>query len=406
VQARVRGCRFKATWLILSLGALAALGQGQKSECARCEARGRRKLVALIRQVDPVGDETSYLLCLPIRRGHLVLGFFISIFKKKPPTAMDAFIRRVYGANPPQKSADLERSVTIAHEDLLSERVPLAEVKRVAGQLFQGPIPYSTHDLAISTALAFFKAPEFVPALAESQIGARLRVVNWAKDGKVVGPLAQSFEAALYKLYKPGQQEASQRSVANKETERKVQDAPTVKDLLIAREPPWNRVPPTVIKAIIAAITDKGLLEAFVMHSMDAGLVKRYEALDGQADPIVIRAQISQILCETGNRAIPTLAKAWAAEQIEAATKAFTLAGDTFEAAIILAKHQIPAYTGLATIFRLIGKEAEPHKHATLGLSELKKLRQHPASDVFRDLGIFPTDVLDQMERQLRDLSN
>jgi hypothetical protein len=98
-----------------------------------------------------------------------------------------------------------ERSVTIAHEDLLFECIALPEVKRLAGELFQGPIPYSTHDLAVSTALAFFKAPEFIPVLTECQIPARLRVVNWAKDGKVVGPLAQSFEAVLYRVYKPGQ---------------------------------------------------------------------------------------------------------------------------------------------------------------------------------------------------------
>jgi hypothetical protein len=100
----------------------------------------------------------------------------------------------------PRKPADLERSITIAHEDILFERVPLQEVKRVAGELFRGPIPYSTHDLAVSTALAFFKAPEFVAVLKECQVPARLRVANWAKDGKVVGPLAQSFEAVLHRV--------------------------------------------------------------------------------------------------------------------------------------------------------------------------------------------------------------
>jgi hypothetical protein len=130
------------------------------------------------------------------------------LFKKKPPTMMDGFIRLMYGANPPAKSADLERSITIAHEDLLFERLSLSEVKRKAGDLFRGPIPYSTHDLAVSTALAFFKAPEYVPALQECQIPARLRVVNWAKDGKIVKPLAQSFEEVLYRLHKPQPSEA------------------------------------------------------------------------------------------------------------------------------------------------------------------------------------------------------
>jgi len=76
------------------------------------------------------------------------------LFKKKPPTVMDALIRTIYGANPLRKSADLERSITIGHEDLLSERVPLSEVKQRACELFKGPIPYSTHDPAVSTAFA------------------------------------------------------------------------------------------------------------------------------------------------------------------------------------------------------------------------------------------------------------
>jgi hypothetical protein len=35
-----------------------------------------------------------------------------------------------------------------------------------------------------------------------------MRVVNWAKDGKVVKPLAQSFEEVLYRVYKPQPSEA------------------------------------------------------------------------------------------------------------------------------------------------------------------------------------------------------
>jgi hypothetical protein len=144
------------------------------------------------------------------------------LFKKKPPTAMDALIRAIYGANPPPKSADLERSITLAHEDLLFERVPLTEVQRVAGELIQGPIPYSTHDLAVSTALGFFKAPEFMRAVEECQIFARTRVVNWAKDGKVVSPLAQSFEEVLFRAYGPNQSEATDRPTTNQETDEPI----------------------------------------------------------------------------------------------------------------------------------------------------------------------------------------
>ena len=140
------------------------------------------------------------------------------------------------------------------------------------------------------------------------------------------------------------------------------------------------------------------------MHSINAGLVARYEALGGDSDPTVIRAQVSQIVCETGNRAIPTLAKALTADQMEEAHKALMLAVDTFEAAIALAKNQIAAYIGLATIYGLVGKTAEAHKHATLGLSELKKTRRDPASRALRDNAIIPANILDQAELQLRTL--
>ncbi len=331
------------------------------------------------------------------------------LFKRKPPTVMDGLIRAIYGANPPPRSAELERSITIAHEALLFGRVPLSEVRQRATELFKGPIPYSTHDLAVSTALAFFKAPEFMKVLSEYQILARLRVVDWAKDGAIITPLAQSFEAVLYRVYKPNLSGAPEGPMTNEEAERvprsEVQDvrSPTVKELLIARAPPWNRVAPLIINTIIEAITDKGLLEAFVMHSMKAGLVARYEALGGDTDPTVLRAQISQILCETGNRAVPSLAKALAANQNEAATKALMLARDTFEAAIALAKNQIAAYAGMAAMYGLIGKSAESHKYARLGLAEVEKMRRGPLGQALRDgSAIFPADMLDQTERQLR----
>ncbi len=144
------------------------------------------------------------------------------LLKRKLPTVMDGLIRSMYGATPPPKSADLERSITIAHEDLLFERVPLSEVKRKADELFEGPIPYSTHDLAVSTALAFFKAPEYVPALVECQIPARLRVSNWAKDRKVVSPLAKNFEEVLYAVYKPNQLEAPKLPMTDQEAEKSI----------------------------------------------------------------------------------------------------------------------------------------------------------------------------------------
>src|SRR6266567_1881813 len=130
-------------------------------------------------------------------------------FKKKPPTVMDVLVRAIYGDHPPAKSADLERAITIAHEDLLLEQVPLSDVERQATGLFNGQMPYSTHDLAVSTALTFFRKPELLDALQECQLFARMRVLNWAKAGKVVAPLVQSFEDVLYRVYKPVGQPSS-----------------------------------------------------------------------------------------------------------------------------------------------------------------------------------------------------
>src|SRR5450759_280419 len=75
-----------------------------------------------------------------------------------------------------------------------------------------------------------------------------------------------------------------------------------------AHNPQWNRISPAVVDAILDGITDRVLLEAFVVVSMENGLVTRYELLGGQdADATIIRAQISQILCEVGNRAVVSL---------------------------------------------------------------------------------------------------
>lgn len=164
-----------------------------------------------------------------------------------------------------------------------------------------------------------------------------------------------------------------------------------------ARTQPWNRVASTVVDAILDGITDKTLLEAFVVASMENGLVARYEPLgrEGSDDPTVIRAQVSQILCQTGSRAIGSFEKALKAGQRDAAAKAGCLAQDTFEAAIALAKNQIAAYTGLAAMYRMVGKRAECHDYAKRGLVELAELAFHKSA-------VLPADVLDQIERLLR----
>lgn len=132
-----------------------------------------------------------------------MFSIFRKIFRRKQYTLMDAMIHAIYGENPPAKSADVDRAVTIAHEDLLCGRVAVSEVRRIASALAAGPMPYSTHDLAIATALSFFKTSSHFDLLAEVQISARLRVLDWMTNGQVAPSVARIFEDALYRIYKP-----------------------------------------------------------------------------------------------------------------------------------------------------------------------------------------------------------
>lgn len=121
----------------------------------------------------------------------------------KPKTALDAVIIAVYGDPPPPKTAKVGEAIHIAHEMLLMELISKDEVTKVANELNSGPMPYSTHDLALSVALNFFKQPKRISELADAQMLARLQAVEWLKDKKAVPALVKSFEDTLYKLYKP-----------------------------------------------------------------------------------------------------------------------------------------------------------------------------------------------------------
>ena len=113
--------------------------------------------------------------------------------KKKPQNALDEFIFAVYGNPPPAKRANLEQAITLANE-LLMGVVPQQEVRTQGVALEDGPIPYSTHDLALSIALNFFKQPDYIPQLFTAQLMARMKALQWFKEGLAVGPLVKSFE--------------------------------------------------------------------------------------------------------------------------------------------------------------------------------------------------------------------
>ena len=168
-----------------------------------------------------------------------------------------------------------------------------------------------------------------------------------------------------------------------------------------AQTPPWDQVPSSVVDSILDGITDKVMLDAFVLTSMEQNLVPRYEALGRQSTPDIIRAQISHILCLAGNQAIALLAKALDMNDTENARKAYQLTMNAFEPAIALAKNQVVAYAGISAAYGMVSKRSESHEYAKRGLAELAEMRLTAPNDLNR---VFTPEALDQMEQHLRSL--
>ena len=126
----------------------------------------------------------------------------MSFFNKKPTNALEEFIFATYGNPPPKKRANLQQAIQLAHTDLLMEMANIADITQHAESLNAGPIPYSTHDLALSVALAFFKQPQNIEHLGTAQLMARMAALQWYQEGLVAPLLLRSFEQTLYTLYK------------------------------------------------------------------------------------------------------------------------------------------------------------------------------------------------------------
>ena len=124
-------------------------------------------------------------------------------FKKKPVTALDSMISAVYGNAPPKRRADLGHAANLASE-LLMQVVDVREISEHVIALDSGPIPYSTHELALMVTLDFFAQPALVPNLFDAQLLARMRAVEWYQQNLVAPMLVETFETILYELYKPG----------------------------------------------------------------------------------------------------------------------------------------------------------------------------------------------------------
>lgn len=193
------------------------------------------------------------------------------------------------------------------------------------------------------------------------------------------------------------------RIFGSKKTPTKPDGQPqSARSLMKARTPPWHKVPPIVIDAIFEALDATELFDCFVLSSIENNLVSRYEQLGQELDLLIIRARISDILCQTGFKRIAVLVTEFENNHIEAAKKSGFEATNLFEPAIAFSRNQIIGYLGMSTIYAVFGIKSQCQAYAERGLSELQKIKQSTAGQAIRDSAIFPPDIIDQAERQLR----
>ena len=123
--------------------------------------------------------------------------------KKKPKTALSEMYDIMYGLNAKAGHADLAKATEYAYH-LLGDIVPKQEVALIAQGLHDGELPTSTEDLALSTALNFFRRDELKKVLFRVQLQARMQMTAWLQEGKVNPMLGRVFEDDLYNRFKTG----------------------------------------------------------------------------------------------------------------------------------------------------------------------------------------------------------
>jgi hypothetical protein len=123
-------------------------------------------------------------------------------FKRKTAKPIDQMVKAMYGDSPPDVPPDLEEAIRLAHGELLKRLIDENEVRGIATELRHGPIPYSTHGLALCTSLNFFRRREQIDILGEAQLMARMMALEWAQDKKIPPTMLAVFEQSLYELYR------------------------------------------------------------------------------------------------------------------------------------------------------------------------------------------------------------
>ena len=125
------------------------------------------------------------------------------LFKKKKKTLLDDFNEIAFGKGS-KKTANLNQAIEFAHNELLQGLVNKKQVSDLANALYEGPMPYSTNDLAFSIALNFFRKDSLKETLEPVQLEARMKLLELLQANKINPLLASAFEDSLYKRFKPG----------------------------------------------------------------------------------------------------------------------------------------------------------------------------------------------------------
>jgi len=123
--------------------------------------------------------------------------------KKKPQNLMSELASTMYGPGAKTGQSELMKATQYAFSNLLGEVVPQSEVATIAQDLRSGEIPYSTEDLALATALNFFRRDDLKTSLSFVQLQARMQMLDWLQKGCVNPMLVQVFENTLYKRFMP-----------------------------------------------------------------------------------------------------------------------------------------------------------------------------------------------------------
>lgn len=97
---------------------------------------------------------------------------------------------------------DVAAAVDLAFQHLLLERVPLAAVREVAGELSPLLGTKTPQALALAVALFLFEQDDLKGDLQEAQMFARLKMLEWLEEGRIEPGEGRYFANQLYELYK------------------------------------------------------------------------------------------------------------------------------------------------------------------------------------------------------------